>query len=92
MPSDLFQGYCDISRRTANPHWFLFEDEGEKSQHESALARLIESFPDQRDQVHRLYVETLREFAADATIRSFLSIFVIREVKGALCGGPERTN
>lgn len=61
-----------------------FTDEAEKVQHESAMEALSNEFPDQEPLVRALYRQKLEEFIPEATIRTFVSIFVTREIKGAL--------
>lgn len=64
--------------------WISFQDEAEKVQHESALEALNQQFPDQEDLVGHLYRQKLREYMPEATIRTFVSIFVSRDIKGTL--------
>jgi hypothetical protein len=64
--------------------WLDFEDEAEKVQHESALVALSQQFPEEEELVRDLYQQKLREFMPEATIRTFVSIFVTRDVKGTL--------
>lgn len=64
--------------------WISFQDEAEKVQHESALEALNQQFPDQEDLVGRMYRQKLQEFMPEASIRSYVSIFVTREIKGTL--------
>lgn len=61
-----------------------FANEAEKVQHESAVEALSEQFPEKAGLVRALYRQKLEEFMPEATIRTFVSIFVTREVKGAL--------
>lgn len=61
-----------------------FTNEAEKVQHESAVEALSEQFPDKQGLVRALYRQKLEEFMPEATIRTFVSIFVTREVKGTL--------
>ncbi len=61
-----------------------FTNEAEKLLHESALEALSEQFPEKQGLVRALYRQKLEEFIPEATIRTFVSIFVTREVKGAL--------
>ena len=61
-----------------------FYDEAEKTQHESALQALIADFPDQENQVCELYLRKLEDYLPEATIRTFVSIFVVREIRIAL--------
>ncbi|MHB1398742.1 MAG: three-helix bundle dimerization domain-containing protein [Trichloromonadaceae bacterium] len=61
-----------------------FANEAEKAQHESAVEALSEQFPEKQGLVRALYRQKLEEFMPEATIRTFVSIFVTREVKGAL--------
>ena len=65
-------------------NWIDFQDEAEKVQHESALQALSEQFPRQRNLVRALYRQKLCEFLPEARIRAFISIFIIREIKGTL--------
>lgn len=61
-----------------------FQDEIEKNQHEEAINRLCEQFPNQQDMIRSSYLENLEPLIADATIRTYLPIFVSRKVKSAL--------
>lgn len=61
-----------------------FKDEIEKSQHEEAINQLIEEFPEHRDLVRVSYLENLQHLIIDATIRTYLPIFVSRQVKDFL--------
>jgi hypothetical protein len=59
-------------------------DETEKTQHEDAIHRLCEEFPDKVDFIRRSYLEVLERVAAEATIRTYLTILITREVKTLL--------
>lgn len=61
-----------------------FQDEIEKNQHEEAINRLCEQFPNQQDAIRASYIENLEPMIADATIRTYLPIFVSRKVKSTL--------
>ncbi|MBN2792957.1 MAG: DUF3562 domain-containing protein [Desulfuromonadales bacterium] len=61
-----------------------FKDEIEKSQHEEAINQLLEEFPEYRDIVRVSYLENLQRLIIDATIRTYLPIFVSRQVKDFL--------
>lgn len=61
-----------------------FQNEAEKVQHESAMEALSQQFPEEEDLVRQLYLQKLKEYMPEATIRTFVSIFVVREIKGTL--------
>ncbi|SHJ17362.1 Protein of unknown function [Malonomonas rubra DSM 5091] len=61
-----------------------FQDDIEKNQHEEAINRLCEQFPGQQDQVRKNYLANLEPMIADASIRTYLPIFVSRKVKDYL--------
>ena len=62
----------------------FYQDDVEKNQHEEAINRLCEQFPGQQDFVRENYLENLEPLIADATIRTYLPIFVSRKVKNNL--------
>lgn len=64
--------------------WIPFQDEAEKVQHESAMEALSQQYPADEHLVRRLYLEKLREYMPEATIRTFVSIFVVRDIKETL--------
>ncbi len=59
----------------------LFSNDVEKNQHESALQLLCEEFPAQSQQVTELYENELAAMITEATIRSYLPIFISRKVR-----------
>lgn len=61
-----------------------FQDETEKNQHEEAINRLCDQYPNQQDAIRTSYLENLEPMIADATIRTYLPIFVSRKVKDNL--------
>lgn len=74
-----------MSQQHSDPMaWIAFQDEAEKVQHESAMAALQEQFPEKGNLVRQLYLQKLREFMPEASIRNFVSIFVSREIRGTL--------
>lgn len=75
--TDFNNGFGDLS-------FDYFENEAEKVQHESAIEVLSEQFPEREAQVRTLYMQKLAELMPEATIRTFVSIFVIREIKETL--------
>ena len=50
----------------------------EKNQHESAIERLCEEYPDQCRTIRTNYEKELEEMLEDATIRSYLSTSLLR--------------
>ncbi len=61
-----------------------YHDELEAKQHEEAMNRLCEEFPDQQEFIRKNYLETLDPLIVDASIRTYLPIFVSRQVKARL--------
>ena len=59
-------------------------DEAEKTKHEDAIYRLCQEFPDKADFIRSSYLEVLERVATEATIRTYLTILVTREVKTLL--------
>ena len=59
----------------------MFENDVEKNQHEGAIEMLCEQFPGQCGQIRVSYVEQLSEILPEATIRSYLPIFIARRIK-----------
>jgi hypothetical protein len=62
----------------------IFLDEAEKAKHRDAIHRLCEEFPDKVDFIRHSYLEVLERVAAEATIRTYLTILITREVKTLL--------
>lgn len=62
----------------------MFQDETEKYQHEEAMSRLCAEFPEQKEQISRSYRENLKHLISDASIRTYLPIFVSRKVRDGL--------
>ena len=65
-------------------HKRLFRDEYEAEQHEAAIAALCERFPQDRDFIRRQYEKLLEPLILDASIRTYLPIFVSRQLTGQL--------
>ncbi len=61
-----------------------FQDDIEKNQHEEAINRLCEQYPEQQELVRSNYLAELEPLMADASIRTYLPIFVSRKVKDNL--------
>ena len=59
-------------------------DETERIKHEETIARLCEENPDQCDFIQRNYAEILERVSPDASIRTYLTILITREVKTLL--------
>lgn len=62
----------------------MFQDELEKSQHEDAINRLCQQHPEQCDLIRDSYLENLGPMIGDASIRTYLPIFVSRKVEEEL--------
>ncbi|MBN2793045.1 MAG: DUF3562 domain-containing protein [Desulfuromonadales bacterium] len=62
----------------------LFQDEDEMRQHLEAISSLCDEFPGRQRQISERYRENLKPLLADATIRTYLPIFVSRKVKADL--------
>jgi hypothetical protein len=60
------------------------QDPVEKVQHQRALENLCEEFPEVRERLPELYEEIYSELAPGATIRTFISIFISRELREKL--------
>ena len=61
-----------------------FQDDIEKNKHEEAIKQLCEQFPGQQEQIRENYLANLEPMIADASIRTYLPIFVSRKVKNSL--------
>ncbi len=59
----------------------LFQDDREKTQHLEAINRLCQEFPGKEDFVQQCYWEFLAPLITQATIRTYLTILVTREVR-----------
>lgn len=59
-------------------------DELEQKQHEEAIRQLCELYPDQRDFIRESYLDRLHQVGPEASIRTYLSIFITRQVKTLL--------
>jgi hypothetical protein len=59
----------------------VFKNEIERNQHEEAINRLCDEFPKQSDLIRKYYLENLESLIADASIRTYLPIFVSRKVR-----------
>ncbi|BCR06814.1 hypothetical protein DESUT3_38830 [Desulfuromonas versatilis] len=84
MDSRLIQVQPDFYRENRQADWLDVNDEAEKVQHESAIEALGEQFPEFRRVIRPMYLQALHELSPQARIRAFISIFVIREIKGKL--------
>jgi hypothetical protein len=62
----------------------LFQDDIERHQHEEAIKLLCDEYPDQCELIQKNYLENLTPLIADASIRTYLPIFVSRKVKNGL--------
>jgi hypothetical protein len=62
----------------------FFQDELEKKQHEEAIKNLCDQFPDQQDLIRENYLQSLEPLLEDASIRTYLPIFVSRKIKAEL--------
>jgi hypothetical protein len=62
----------------------LFQDDIEMHQHEEAIDRLCNEYPDQCELIRENYLKNLEPLIADASIRTYLPIFVSRKVKNGL--------
>ncbi len=63
---------------------FPYQDELEKNQHEEAINRLCDEYPQQCELIRKSYFENLEPLISDASIRTYLPIFVSRKVKNSL--------
>lgn len=57
------------------------QDPAEIIQHQRALENLCEEFPEIREELPVLYERIYSELAPDATIRTFISIFISRALR-----------
>lgn len=57
------------------------QDPAERIQHQRALENLCEEFPEIREKLPDLYEKIYSELAPDATIRTFISIFISRALR-----------
>jgi hypothetical protein len=62
----------------------LFQDDTEKAKHEDAIDRLCQENPDHAEFIRRTYLEILEKVSAEATIRTYLTILISKEVKALL--------
>lgn len=62
----------------------FIEDDNEKRQHEDAILKLCQEHPDDMDFIRSKYLEILNLVWPDATIRTYLTILITREVKALL--------
>jgi len=70
----------------------IFQDDREKGQHEDAINQLCQEFPGQEDSVLNCYWDHLAQFTGQATIRTYLTILVSREVRKYLAGQEKQAN
>ncbi len=68
----------------------LFSSDVEKYQYESALQLLCEEFPTQSRQVIELCENELAAIITEATIRSYLPIFISRKVREVIGAQNQR--
>lgn len=59
----------------------LFQNDVEKNQHENALQALCDQFPEQSQSIRINYAEQLAQRLPQATIRSYLPIFISRDIE-----------
>jgi hypothetical protein len=59
----------------------LFKNAAEKAQHENAVRSLCEQSPDYCDLIRTSYEEQLKKLLPEAHIRTFLPIFISRQVR-----------
>lgn len=59
----------------------LFQNDVEKNQHKNALEALCDQFPDQCQNIRSIYAEELAKRLPQATIRSYLPIFISRDIE-----------
>lgn len=69
-----------------------FKTDAERHQHESAMEELCQEFPDQCPLVRATYQERLQQSLADANIRTYLPIFISRQIRDRLRGSEQPTS
>lgn len=62
----------------------IFRNDVEEHQHEQAIQRLCQQYPERRDFIRQSYLENLAPLSSEATVRTYLSIFVSRQVRALL--------
>jgi hypothetical protein len=62
----------------------IFQDELEKTSHEDAIRRLCQEHPGQEEFIRKSYMELLEPLILEATIRTYLAIFVSRDVEAMI--------
>lgn len=62
----------------------LFQNDVEKNQHENAIEALCSQYPEQCRKIRSVYKEQLTKRLPEATIRSYLPIFISREIERSL--------
>ncbi len=62
----------------------LFKNDVEKNQHETAIAALCDQFPEQSQLIRSYYEEQLAKRLPKAAIRSYLPIFISKDIERAL--------
>ncbi len=65
----------------------LFQNDVEKHQHENAVEVLCNQYPEQCELIRSSYEEKLYKLLPEATIRSYLPIFISRDIRRALTAG-----
>ncbi len=61
-----------------------FKNDLEKNQHEAAIKMLCQEYPEQCPRIRSTYEEQLKRILPEATIRSYLSIFIARKVRESI--------
>lgn len=59
----------------------LYQDELDQANHEDAMRRLCQEHPDWDNFIRQSYMQLLRPLITEATIRTYLPIFISREIK-----------
>lgn len=59
----------------------IFRNDVEEHQHEQAIQRLCQQYPDRQDFIRQSYLANLEPLSSEATVRTYLSIFVSRQVQ-----------
>lgn len=62
----------------------IFQDELEKTSHEDAIKRLCQEYPGRDQFIQETYMELLEPLISEATIRTYLAIFISRQIKAMI--------
>lgn len=62
----------------------MFENEVEQNQHEDAIETLCEQYPNQCSRIRLSYEQQLTAILPEATIRSYLPIFISRSIRRSI--------